>query len=86
LIENRHQRAWLLIAAIAIAAALVLMLVPHAHAGNETVWLAILPVLFVGLISPLSVSPVPASFELCRASDAPALQPSFQRPPPFRRA
>jgi hypothetical protein len=86
LVGNRHQRAWLLIAAIAIAAALVLMLLPHAHAGNQAVWLAILPVLFVGLISPLSVSPVPECFGLRRASDTPALQPSFQRPPPFRRA
>jgi hypothetical protein len=85
-VENRHRRAWLLVAAIAIAAALVLMLVPHAHAGNQAEWLAILPVVFVGVISLLCVSPVPACFELRRASDAPALQPSFQRPPPFRRA
>jgi hypothetical protein len=86
MIQNRHRRAWLLVAAITIAVALVLMLVPHGHAGSGAAWLAVLPVLFVGMIAPLRVSPVPECFDLGRTSDAPSLQPSFQRPPPFRRA
>ncbi len=80
---NRHKRAWLLMASIAIVAALVLMLMPHGHADSGTAWLSILPVLFVGLVSPLSVTPVPACFDSARAFDPPTLQPSFQRPPPL---
>lgn len=47
--KDRNQRAWLRIAAVAISVALVLMLTPQGHAGNRAAWLAILPVLFVGL-------------------------------------
>lgn len=86
MIEFRHRRIWFLVTAIAVAVALVLMLVPHGHAGTQAMWLAILPVLFVGLLFLLRVLPVPECFDLSRASDAPALQPSFQRPPPLLRA
>lgn len=85
MIQNRHRRTWLLVAAVAIAAALVLMLVPHGHAGSGATWLAGLPVLFVGVIWSLCVIPVPECFDLGRPSEAPALQPFFQRPPPFGR-
>jgi hypothetical protein len=86
MIENRHRRAWFLLAVITIAVALVLMLVPHGHAGSEAMSLAMLPVLFVGVISPLCALSVPDCFDLDRASEEPTLQPSFQRPPPFWRA
>jgi cell division protein FtsW (lipid II flippase) len=80
----RHQRIWLLVAAIAIVAALVLMLVPQAHSGHAANWLAILPVLFVGLLTPLTLSSaVLATNDSVRIPRAPALQPSFQRPPPL---
>jgi len=76
----------MLIAAIAIAAALVLMLAPQAHSGNASSWLAVLPVLFIGVVAPLRVLPAPECFDAVRASDAPALQPFFQRPPPLQLA
>jgi ABC-type transport system involved in cytochrome bd biosynthesis fused ATPase/permease subunit len=84
--QNRYRRAWLLIAAIAIGVALVLMFVPHAHGADNGAWLAILPLLFLGVISPLSLLS-PLAFEYAgRTPDAPALPASFQRPPPFCRA
>jgi len=83
MIENRHQRAWLLIAAIAIVAALVLMLVPQAHSGNASAWLAVLPVLFIGVIAPFRL---PGFLDLSDprcAAETPVFEPSFQRPPPL---
>jgi hypothetical protein len=84
MVHGLHRRRWLLVAAIAISAALVLMLAASAHSGSAAVWLAVLPVCFIGVIAPLSLSPVPQCFHQSRAFDAPALQPSFQRPPPSR--
>ncbi len=82
-IQNRRRNAWLLIAVIAIGIALVCMLIPHANSGS-TAWLAILPLLFVGVISPLGLF-APLAFEYAgRAPDAPTLPFRFQRPPPFR--
>ncbi|MGD0902916.1 MAG: hypothetical protein ABR924_08230 [Terracidiphilus sp.] len=57
MIQNRQRRGWLLIAAIAIGIALLFMLIPHGHEGGSPDWLAILPILFVGVISPLSLLP-----------------------------
>lgn len=72
-----------MIAAIAIFTALVLMLVPHSHSGDAGAWLAVLPLLFVGVISPLSLlSPLVYAY-LGRTPNAPVLPASFQRPPPF---
>jgi hypothetical protein len=84
MIQNRQRRGWVLIAAIAIGIALVLLLVPHGHPGDAGAWAAILPILFVGVISPLSLLSPMAYFYLGRTPDAPALPTSFQRPPPFR--
>ena len=81
--ETRHQRVWLLVAAIAILTALVFLLVPQVHSGNAGAWLAILPILFVGVISPLSLFSPMAYMYLGRTPDAPVLPASFQRPPPF---
>jgi hypothetical protein len=75
--EIQHRRGWALIAAIAIVAALVLLLVPHGHSGDGGAWLAILPILFVGIISPLSLlSPLTSAYE-GRRPEAPVLPASF---------
>ena len=85
MMENRQRRGWVLIAAIAIGIALVCVLFAQAPAGDGGGWLAILPLLFVGLISPVSLFQPMAFAYLGRTPDAPALPASFQRPPPFRR-
>jgi predicted membrane metal-binding protein len=81
--ENRQQRGWILIAAIAIGIALVALIALHAQTGDAGAWAAILPILFVGIISPLSLLSPLAFVYLGRTPDAPALPASFQRPPPF---
>ena len=87
--RNRQQGGWTPIAAIAIGFALLLLLaatmVPHSHSGNAADFAAILPLLFAGIISPLSLF-APLAFEFAgRVPQTPALVPSFQRPPPFLR-
>lgn len=80
----RQQRStWFLIAILAMGIALLLMLVPHGHNTHSGGWLAILPILFVGLISPLTLFPAFAESYSSRIPDAPTLPASFQRPPPF---
>jgi hypothetical protein len=84
MIQNRQRRGWLLIAAITIGFALVCLLIPHTHSGSGADWLAILPLLCVGVISPLSLL-APLAYEYSgRVPDAPALPILFQRPPPFQ--
>ncbi len=83
MIANWQRRVWVLVAAIAILTALVILLAPHDHSGDPGTWLAILPLLFVGIISPLSLHSPLAYFYLGCTPDAPALPASFQRPPPF---
>jgi len=83
--EYGNKRGWLLIAVIAIGIALLCLLVPHTHAGGGADLFAILPLLFVAVISPLSLMPRIASAYPGRVPDAPSLPASFQRPPPFAR-
>ena len=83
MMQNRQRRGWILIAAIAIGIALVCLLIPHGNAGSADL-AAILPLLFVGLISPLSLFSPLADGYVGRAPEAPALPVLFQRPPPFR--
>ena len=86
MMQNRQRRIWCLIAAIAIGIALVCLLLPHTHSGSNADWVAILPLLFIGVISPLSLF-APLAYEyLGRVPDAPTLPTLFQRPPPFRLA
>ena len=86
MIQDRQRRGWILIAAIAIGIALLFMLLPHGHSGGSPDWHAILPILFVGVISPLSLLSPLAFAYAGRTPDAPALPSRFQRPPPFPRA
>ena len=72
----------LLIAVIAIAAVLSVLLVSHAYAGHSTVWLAILPVFFLGLAFPLRAPSRVADLGSGRARETFFLRISFQRPPP----
>jgi len=82
MIQNRHRRGWILIAVIAIGIALLCMLIPHGHSGSAD-WIAILPLLFAGVISPLSLFAPLAGEYVGRTPNAPALPALFQRPPPF---
>jgi hypothetical protein len=81
--QSQQRRGFLLVAAIAIGIALLLMLVPQGHSGHGPDWLAILPILVVAMISPLSLLPRMAIVYIGRSPDAPVLPASFQRPPPF---
>jgi hypothetical protein len=83
MIRREQHRGLLLVAAIAIGVALLVLLVPHPHNGDGGTWLAILPVFFAGVISPLSLLSPLAFMYLGRTPDAPALPSSFQRPPPL---
>ncbi len=73
---------WLAFAAIVIS--LVVLIVPNVHGNgpDQSLWLALLPVFFVGLIAPLDILPLFALLTLGYVAEAPALAPSFQRPPP----
>ncbi len=79
-----HQRFAFLIVILAIAFAIAILLIPHVHNVGDNAALAILPLLFVGLISPLSLlSPLAFTYRP-RTPSAPVLTASFQRPPPFQ--
>lgn len=52
------------------------------HGADPGAWMAILPVLFVGLVAPLNLLSPRAMLCLGRRPAAPALPFSFQRPPP----
>jgi hypothetical protein len=80
-----QQRGWVLIAAIAIGFALLLLLAPHAPQNGAADFVAILPLLLMGIISPLSLLGLLEIAYAGRVIEEPVLVPSFQRPPPFRR-
>ena len=54
----------------------------YLHDGASGAWTAMLPVLFVGLLVPLSLISRNNMLSLGRTPLAPALPCSFQRPPP----
>jgi hypothetical protein len=83
---NQQRRGWVLIAVIAIGIALLFMLMPQGHSRNAADFSAILPLLFAGVISPLSLLAPLTYVYAGRVPQAPALASRFQRPPPFRRA
>jgi hypothetical protein len=79
----RQRRVWWLIAALAICIALLLLIAANAHSGHPPAWLALLPVFFVGLISPLSLLSRVAYAHLDNAPEFPFRPSLFQRPPPI---
>jgi hypothetical protein len=85
MIQDRQRRGWILVAAIAIGVALTLLLAFNVHSGDAGALVAILPLLFVGVISPLSLLGPLAFVYAGRVPDAPIQPASFQRPPPFTR-
>jgi len=81
------KRALFWIAVAAVAIAVIALLVPHAgNTADQQTWLALLPVFFLGLIAPVSVRQLMAVLTIGYAPEAPALAPTFQRPPPARLA
>jgi len=54
----------------------------YLHDAGSGAWTAMLPVLFVGLLAPLSLFSCKSMLSLGRTPSAPALPCSFQRPPP----
>lgn len=83
--SRRIEHGWILIAYMAIGFALLLMLVPHGNSGGPD-FAAILPLLLVGILSPLSLLGLMVFTYAGRVPQAPVLAPYFQRPPPFRRS
>ena len=79
------KRVWFWIAIAAIVIMLVVLIVPNINGNSSysSLCLAILPVFFVGLIASLNILPLFALLTLGHTPEAPALAPSFQRPPPF---
>jgi hypothetical protein len=69
-----------------LVSVLLLMLVPHGHSASAADFVALLPLLFVGVISPLSLLAPLAFVYAGRVPQAPVLASRFQRPPPFRRS
>ncbi len=54
----------------------------YLHDATSGAWTAMLPVLFVGLLAPLSLISRKSMLSLGLTPSAPALPCSFQRPPP----
>jgi hypothetical protein len=83
--RSQRQYGILLLAVIAIAAALLCLVTLHGASGHGPDFVAILPLLFVAVISPLSLLPRMTYVYASRVPAAPALPMRFQRPPPFLR-
>ena len=85
MISAQQRRVWTVVAVVAVLAVILLQVVPHAGPGGAGAWLAVLPILlFVGMISPLSLLSPMAYMYLGHVAAAPLLPASFQRPPPIR--
>jgi hypothetical protein len=78
------KRAWFWIAIAAIAFVLVALLVPHTSGSDHSQpdWLALLTVIFIGVIAPLNLLLLVYILSLCPPPQSPLLASSFQRPPP----
>jgi hypothetical protein len=76
---------FLLVAVFAICAALLLLLAPQGHSSHAAPWLAMLPVFFVGLLTPFCLPRPVVLAQSVRISSAPCRLSRFQRPPPINR-
>lgn len=83
--QDQNRCGWNYIAVIAIILCLVLLLVPHPQTTDTSVFILITLLIIALNPSPELLSRL-AYLRLGRILDAPALPPSFQRPPPFRLA
>ena len=83
--EFVRESGWMLLAVLAIGLALLLLLVPQAHQNSGADFVAILPLLLAGIISPLSLLGLLTFQYASRVVEEPTLVAAFQRPPPFRR-
>jgi uncharacterized membrane protein len=86
MIGLKQRRALFLVAIVAIGIALVVLMIPGSHSGDNSAWVPLIPLLLVGMISPLGLLSPLAFFYAGRIPQAPALTASFQRPPPFKLA
>ena len=79
----RQRRVWFWVAIAAISIAFIALLVPHAgDSADQTAWLGLLPIFFIGLLVPFNLLRLSVVLRIEFAPDAPSLAPSFQRPPP----
>ena len=83
MVWNRQWRNGLTIAFLAISCALLLLLALHSATSGPD-FLAIMPLLVSGIVSPLSLFTVLAACYSSRVPQAPALAAAFERPPPCR--
>ena len=86
MIGFKQQRALFLVAMIAVGIALVVLMIPSSHPGDSSSFVPLIPLLLVGMISPLGLLSPLAFLYVGRTPEPPALAASFQRPPPFRLA
>jgi len=54
----------------------------YLHDASSGAWMSVLPVLFIGLVAPLSLVSPKSFLSLGRTPSSPALPAKFQRPPP----
>jgi|HubBroStandDraft_1064217.scaffolds.fasta_scaffold23074_2 hypothetical protein len=80
-----NRRVLVVVALLAICAALLLLLVPQGHSTHAAPWLAMLPVFFVGLLTPFCLPRPVVLAQRVRILSAPCRLSRFQRPPPIKR-
>jgi bacteriorhodopsin len=81
--QKKRVWFWIAFAVILIVLASLIVVNINGNSPEQPLWLTLLPVFFVSLVVPLNILPLFALLTLGPASEAPALAPSFQRPPPF---
>jgi hypothetical protein len=79
---QRQKFGLVMIAALAIGIALLLLLAPPVHSGHGVDFVAILPLLLVAVLSPLTLLGPLANLYAGRIPKAAAMVPALQRPPP----
>lgn len=77
-----HRRAWLLVGLVAIVCMIFVLLIPQVHPAPGSQWIAIIPLIFLGLISGSALLLPQFSICIVHVPNAPALPAAFQRPPP----